>query len=105
MTMDCSLLVAQMPLSPPGPVPALPNIYDTGYYLHPPFLTYESRHCRAPFLILMRLLPRSVYSISYPWTLEKVSRVLRGPSVAYAGGIVRLSHFLHPLLLWALVRH
>ena len=61
--MDCSAPTAQVPLSPPGPVPALPDIYI--YYLLP---TYNKNLTTLPTPVLtgLRLFPRPPNPISYP---------------------------------------
>ena len=46
MAMDCSALIAQVPLSPPRPVPALPAIYI--HLLPTAYLQQESRHLPTP---------------------------------------------------------
>jgi len=106
MAVDCSSLVAQVPLSPPEPVPAPPN------YLHylrsrlssPP----KPRHILTPSLVRSR--PRlPVLSTSkpvpYPQTLVQVSRLLRGPAVTHAGWVICPAYFFHPLALRSLIRY
>jgi len=100
MVMDCSSPVAQVPLSPPGPVPVPPAIYVYMYILTaqispPPHTTPH------PYLPVPSISP----TVSHSWTQIQVRRILRGPPITHAAWVFCLPHLLQPLPLGALVRY
>jgi len=72
MMMDCGFWFPSWPLSPAGPVPALPN------YLR---LHYEPRYHLTPLLILPYQLTPHTLPVSHPQAAYQMCRILRDPTI------------------------
>jgi len=95
MAIDCSSRRTGWPLSPRGPVPALPAIYN----LHD-----KLSYLLTPSLVLPQHLTRSTLAISHPRASHQMRCILRCVSITYTPPLLTFTNLPEPPPLGSLVR-